>query len=107
MAIVRYVETTKATNDAPVSSGVLKGTDKQLLAYKITLTEDMATDARPVFKWEGSGKIEAVQSALLQKADERTVGIAKIESDGTLITMTATGAPGAGAVLTLSLIIGV
>ena len=107
MAIVRYVETTKATNDDPVSSGALKGTDKQLLSYKITLTEDMGTDAYPVFKWEGSGKIEAVQSALLQKADGTAVGIAKTTLADNLITMKATGAPGAGAVLTLSLIIGV
>ena len=107
MAIVRYVETTKATNATPVSSGTLKGTDKQLWSYRMTLSEDMGNTERAVFRWDGSGKIEAVQSILLLKADHTAVGITKIEIADNQLLITAAAAPGANAVLTLSLIIGV
>lgn len=62
--IIRYTKATKAAADQPVKSSAIVGKDKQQLVFNISITNQIALEAAdvPIFKWEGSGKIEAIQS---------------------------------------------
>ena len=61
--IIRYTKATKAAADQPVKSSTLKGKDKQHLVFDLTLTNQIAKNTnQDIFKWEGSGVIEAIAS---------------------------------------------
>ena len=64
--IIRYTKATKAAADQPVKSSEIVGKDKQQLVFHLTLTNQIAKNTNQnIFKWEGSGKIEAIQGWFL------------------------------------------
>ena len=110
MAIARYNTATQTAFDAPVLSHTLKGTDKQLLVFAITLPTITTDQEATVLKWEGSGKIEAIQSFHLisTTGGNKNSGIGTIKIEDNQIKLKPTGANiAAGWKLTITLIVGV
>ena len=112
--IVRYTQATKALANTPVRSNAVVGKDKQQLIFDITLTNQIAKNTNQnILHWEGSGKIEAIQSVwlttqagLAQPLIGYTFTIANNMVNIALDNEDATTAIPANAKLTLTLIVG-